>query len=260
MGNILSPDLPSGIHSVRVTSIYAHLKQNAADFRAGFYRFRNAREIFFCNSLPLVFSINNEIRKKWGSSMIEQIQNKDHFEELRTQYEDLFMVVFFTENSRKSLEAIETLNKIKDQNEDLGLFKLNAAEVKDVHPQYHVTTVPTLVTFRHGKPAEYVYGSQTEAYYNRLLQKFKVSTNGDGSGASHRVTVFTTPTCPYCDMVKRYLTSLNVPYSEVDVASDQAAAQELVSRTGQQGVPQTEIDGKFVVGYNTSEIDRLLNA
>lgn len=190
---------------------------------------------------------------------MEEIQSKNQFDELRTQYEDLFMVLFFTENSQKSQEAIATLNKIKDANEDLGLFKLNAAEVKDVHPRYNISTVPTLVTFRHGRPAEYVYGSQTEGYYNRLLQKFQVSGNGDGTGAAHRVTVYTTPTCPYCDMVKRYLSSLDVPYSEVDVASDQAAAQELVARTGQQGVPQTEIDGRYVIGYNTAEIDRLLN-
>jgi len=192
--------------------------------------------------------------------MMEEIQSTNQFEELRTEHEDLFMVLFFTENSRKSQEAITTLDKIKAAHEELGLFKLNAAEVKDVHPRYNISTVPTLVTFRHGRPAEYVYGSQTEAYYNRLLQKFQIAGNGNGTGASaHRVTVFTTPTCPYCDMVKRYLASLDVPYSEVDVASDPSAAQELVARTGQQGVPQTEIDGKYVIGYNTAEIDRLLN-
>ena len=79
------------------------------------------------------------------------------------------------------------------------------------------------------------------------------------STPTHRVTVYTTPTCPYCTQVKRYLDSNNVRYSEVDVASNQAAAQELVNRTGQQGVPQTEIDGQFVTGYNTQELDRLLN-
>ncbi len=87
-----------------------------------------------------------------------------------------------------------------------------------------------------------------------------MSTNGTSQdGSAPRVTVYTTPTCPYCDSVKRYLNSNNISFTEIDVASDQSAAQELVSRTGQQGVPQTEIDGKFVIGYNTAELDRLLN-
>lgn len=75
---------------------------------------------------------------------------------------------------------------------------------------------------------------------------------------AHRVLVFTTPTCPWCTRAKAYLRERHVPFREVDVARDAAAARDLVRRTGQTGVPVVEIDGKPVVGFDKSQIDRLL--
>ncbi len=75
---------------------------------------------------------------------------------------------------------------------------------------------------------------------------------------AHRVLVFTTPTCPWCTRAKAYLRERHVPFREVDVARDAAAARDLVRRTGQTGVPVVEIDGKPIVGFDKSQIDRLL--
>jgi glutaredoxin-like YruB-family protein len=72
------------------------------------------------------------------------------------------------------------------------------------------------------------------------------------------VTVYTTPTCPYCHMVKEYLSQRDVPFVEKDVSVDQAAAMDMVSRTGQQGVPVTEINGQFVVGFDRPRLEHLL--
>jgi glutaredoxin len=44
----------------------------------------------------------------------------------------------------------------------------------------------------------------------------------------------------------------------VDVSSDQRAAEDLVRRTGQQGVPQTDINGEIVVGFNQPKLKELL--
>lgn len=74
----------------------------------------------------------------------------------------------------------------------------------------------------------------------------------------HRVLVFTTPTCPWCQRAKQYLRQQRVPYREVDVSRDAAAARDLVRRTGQMGVPVVEIDGRPVVGFDQRAIDRLL--
>jgi glutaredoxin-like YruB-family protein len=76
--------------------------------------------------------------------------------------------------------------------------------------------------------------------------------------APHRVLVFTTPSCPWCLRAKQYLRQHNVRFREVDVSRDAAAARDLVRRTGQMGVPVVEIDGRPVVGFDKSQIDRLL--
>ena len=74
----------------------------------------------------------------------------------------------------------------------------------------------------------------------------------------HRVLVFTTPTCPWCVRVKKYLRERQVPFREIDVTRDASAARDLVRRTGQTGVPVVEIDGKPIVGFDKPKIDRLL--
>jgi glutaredoxin-like YruB-family protein len=80
----------------------------------------------------------------------------------------------------------------------------------------------------------------------------------DRGARPHRVLVFTTPTCPWCKRAKSYLQSQKVPFKEVDVSRDPRAANDLVRRTGQIGVPVIEIDGRPIVGFDQRRIDRLL--
>jgi glutaredoxin 3 len=79
-----------------------------------------------------------------------------------------------------------------------------------------------------------------------------------GLRRTHRVLVFTTPTCPWCSRAKAYLREQHVPFREIDVSRDAAAARDLVRRTGQMGVPVIEIDGRPVVGFDRPQISRLL--
>ena len=73
------------------------------------------------------------------------------------------------------------------------------------------------------------------------------------------VTVYTTSTCPYCDMVKKFLDEQNVSYKEVNIQNDPEAAKRLVETTGQLGVPQTEIDGKWIIGFDPNSIMEVIN-
>ncbi len=73
-----------------------------------------------------------------------------------------------------------------------------------------------------------------------------------------RVIIFTTPTCRFCRAAKRYLRERGVPFKEVDVSRDPAAARDMVRRSGQSGVPVLDIGGKIVVGFDRPKIDQLL--
>lgn len=73
------------------------------------------------------------------------------------------------------------------------------------------------------------------------------------------VTVYSTMNCAYCVLVKNLLVSQNVEFNEVSVADNPALVQTLLSSSGQMGLPQTEINGQWVVGYKPNEIMNLLN-
>ena len=72
------------------------------------------------------------------------------------------------------------------------------------------------------------------------------------------VKIYSTPTCPYCKIVKQFLTENNVQFEDIDVAANQTAAQEMISRSGQMGVPVVDIDGQLVVGFDKAKIKKLL--
>ena len=72
------------------------------------------------------------------------------------------------------------------------------------------------------------------------------------------VTVYTTESCPYCKLVKEYLDEKGVEYKNVDVANDSAAANEMVKKSGQMGVPVVDIDGVIIVGWNKDALEEAL--
>jgi glutaredoxin 3 len=68
------------------------------------------------------------------------------------------------------------------------------------------------------------------------------------------ITVYTTTRCPYCVMLKNILSEQNVPFTEVNVETEPEIMQQFVEKTGQLGVPQTEVNGKWVVGFDQNGI------
>jgi len=72
------------------------------------------------------------------------------------------------------------------------------------------------------------------------------------------IVVYSTPTCPYCTLAKDYFKDHNFEYMEIDVAKDAKAAEEMVKKSGQMGVPQIEIDGDIIVGFDKEKIDKKL--
>lgn len=75
-----------------------------------------------------------------------------------------------------------------------------------------------------------------------------------------KIKVYSTPTCPYCRMAKEYLDKKGFEFEEVDVAVDREAAQEMIRKSGQMGVPQIEINDKIIVGFDKEAIDKELAA
>ena len=62
------------------------------------------------------------------------------------------------------------------------------------------------------------------------------------------VTIYTTPTCPFCVRAKKLLQKKQVAFEEIDVARDDDARVKMTERTGRQSVPQIFIGERHVGG------------
>ncbi len=74
------------------------------------------------------------------------------------------------------------------------------------------------------------------------------------------IKIYTTPTCPYCEMVKDFLKKRNVGYEELNIADDEKARQEMIDKSHQLGVPVIDINGVIIAGFNRSEIEKALTS
>lgn len=74
-----------------------------------------------------------------------------------------------------------------------------------------------------------------------------------------KVTIYSTPTCHFCNMTKDYFKENNVQYESFDVSSDPEKRKEMMDKSGQLGVPVILIDDQIVVGFNRPKLAQLLD-
>jgi glutaredoxin 3 len=74
---------------------------------------------------------------------------------------------------------------------------------------------------------------------------------------SAKVTIYTTPTCPYCVMAKELLKKKSVEFDEIDVGGRPDLREWLVQRSRQRTVPQVFVNGQPLGGFtDISALDR----
>lgn len=72
------------------------------------------------------------------------------------------------------------------------------------------------------------------------------------------IKLYTTPYCHFCHLAKEFFKENKIKFEEIDVSANKEAAEEMVEKSGQTGVPVIDIDGKMIVGFNLSEIKKTL--
>ncbi len=80
-----------------------------------------------------------------------------------------------------------------------------------------------------------------------------------------KITIYTTPTCPNCQMAKEYFSSKKLPFEDINVSRDQKKAEEMVKLSGQMGVPVIVIERQglpagrqVIIGFDEKEIEKVL--
>jgi len=77
-----------------------------------------------------------------------------------------------------------------------------------------------------------------------------------------KVVIYTTPSCTYCVMAKKFFKENKVDFEEVDVAANQSKTEEMIKKSGQMGVPVTIIgEGKneeVLIGFDQAKMQKAL--
>lgn len=78
-----------------------------------------------------------------------------------------------------------------------------------------------------------------------------------------KITVYTTATCGYCHMLKRWLSDKDISFTEYQVDKNPIAAQHMVGLSGQMGVPFTTVeraDGRLekILGFDLPKLEAML--
>ena len=72
------------------------------------------------------------------------------------------------------------------------------------------------------------------------------------------ITIYSTPTCHFCNLAKEYFKDKGVEYTEHNVAGDVEKQKEMIEVSGQMGVPVIVIGDDVIVGFNQPKIEELL--
>jgi glutaredoxin-like YruB-family protein len=191
---------------------------------------------------------------------LKYMKEVNSFQELKEQLKEApkAYLLLYKPGSEPNECALENIRKASENVENIVILSADVSKVRDIHPNYPVNSVPSLLVFENGLFRNVIKGCNENNYYKTLFEDAAFAMFTADARPSKSVTVYTTPSCPWCTTVKNYLRQNRVPYHEVDVSRDQRAAEDLVRRSGQHGVPQTEIDGTIVVGYDKKRLDELL--
>lgn len=189
---------------------------------------------------------------------MNKVNSHTDFLEKVAEKEKSFLLLYKSGSTQSSC-AVQNMEMALQDQTGAPVYVADVSTVRDIHTNYGITSVPSLLVFENNNLTGIVKGCQESGFYKALTENaiFQAKAKAEGKVVK-RVTVYSTPTCSWCNTLKTWLRKNNIPYTDVDVSRDQHAAEELTRRTGQQGVPQTDINGQIVVGFNQQKLKELL--
>ncbi len=155
--------------------------------------------------------------------------------------------------------SYNSLTNVLENHSDIDVMTANVNEVRDIHAKYGISSVPTLMIFKGDKFIKAEKGCNDESFYKSLFESsLYTSTSSHKEKPQKRVKVYSTPSCSWCTTLKKHLDLNGIKYTDIDVSKNHIAAEEMVKKSGQQGVPQTDIGGQIIVGFDKNRINSLL--
>jgi len=167
-------------------------------------------------------------------------------------------VLLFKKGSEASDCSYNSVGNAAGELKDVNVVVADVTNVRDIHQRYNITSAPSLLIFEGKNFIKSVKGCNDDNFYKSLFESaFYKAKVKNGEAPQKRVTVYSTPSCSWCNALKRHLDKYGIRYRDIDVSRDQKAAEVMVKRSGQQGVPQTDINGEVIVGFDKNRINTL---
>ncbi|MFP4489733.1 MAG: glutaredoxin domain-containing protein [Bacteroidales bacterium] len=189
---------------------------------------------------------------------IKEIHSLQELKSIAEKEERSFLLLYRS-GSEKSLCALGALEEIDSDSAGKKVFmKAEVNSVRDIHPEYGIETVPVLLEFTQGVLKNVYKGCNSRDFYISVLDGKEAARPAGGEKRQRNISVYSTPTCTWCNTLKTYLKERKVQFRDIDVSADPKAAEQMVNKSGQQGVPQTDIDGQIIIGFDKDKIDTLL--
>lgn len=194
--------------------------------------------------------------------MLIRINSQKDLQEVAAKYSEYFILFFWGSFSEAAQRAFAELKKFARDYKDIPVAVIDVEKAKNIPEEYGVDSVPLVLAVKNGKETERFEGVESAAFYATnlagLAPKRMAKFSGKKGKKPLRVTVYSSPACPACGLVKSYLQKNGVSFRSVDISRDERAAREIVRRSGQQAVPQTDINGRIVVGFDRGKLAALL--
>jgi len=190
---------------------------------------------------------------------MKSISSKIELEEYINKEKKVWCLLY-KKSSKQSDCALNNLGEAISNIENVIVLSADVRIARDIHPNYKITSVPTLMEFDDTTQLRNIIkGCQSADFYKNLIEEslFRAEMKAEGK-PQKRVTVYSTPTCSWCNTLKTHLRTHRIMYNDIDISQNQEAAKAMVARSGQQGVPQTDINGEMIIGFDKKRINELL--
>jgi glutaredoxin-like YruB-family protein len=188
----------------------------------------------------------------------KEIHSHKEFLQNSKEKERTFLLLY-KKGSDQSECSLKNLKEMENSDVEVNIYLADVTTVRDIHEKYSITSVPTMLEFSRGEFINVLKGCHKPGFYKSFFENAVYSAKvANSEKPQKRVTVYTTPTCSWCTTIKTHLKKHGIRYSEIDVSRDQNAAQEMQRKSGQMGVPQTDIGGQMIVGFDKTRINNLL--
>jgi thioredoxin 1 len=186
-----------------------------------------------------------------------QVTSKNFKDEV-SNFKGVVMADFYADWCGPCKMLSPLLHEMSAENKDthVKFVKINVDQEQELAGQFGVMSIPTVIFFKDGKKVMQRVGVSQKSDYEEGIKK--AIAHVPTPKGSQKIKIFSTPTCPYCQMAKAYLKEKNIAYEDIDVSQDHAQARAMIERSGEMGVPQLWINDEVVIGFNKPVIDQLL--